>query len=251
MARRYPVLLLAALLLAVSGVAAGAAPTVQLQSSGADVANQESLQRGATLYMNYCLGCHSLQYVRYNALAAGLGLTDDQVAENLRFTGSSPHDQIKVAMPAADAAKWFGLAPPDLSLAARARGADWIYTFLKSFYADPASRTTGVNNKVLVGTAMPHVLWELQGIQQPVYREEVGADGEAHEVFEGFELATPGQLTPVEFDQAARDITAFLSWASEPMQLERQRLGIKVLLFLLILLVFSYLFYKELWKDVK
>lgn len=251
MARRYPMLLLAALLLAVPGVAAAAGPAVQLQSSGADVANQASLQRGATLYMNYCLGCHSLQYVRYNALAAGLGLTDDQVAENLRFTGSSPHDQIRIAMPASDAAGWFGLAPPDLSLAARSRGADWIYTFLKSFYADPASRTTGANNKVLEGTAMPHVLWELQGIQEAVYRQEIGADGVAHEVFEGFELATPGQLTPAEFDQAARDITAFLSWASEPMQLERQRLGIKVLLFLLILLVFSYLFYKELWKDVK
>ena len=251
MARRYPMLLLAALLLVAPGFAAAAAPAVPLQSANADVANQASLQRGARLYMNYCLGCHSLQYVRYNTLAEGLGLTDDQVAENLRFTGERPHDQIRIAMPKADAAGWFGLAPPDLSLTARSRGTDWIYTFLKSFYADPASRTTGANNKVLEGTAMPHVLWELQGVQEAVYRQEVGTDGVSRPVFERLELVTPGQLTPAEFDQAARDLTTFLSWAGEPMQLERQRLGIKVLLFLLILLVFSYLFYKELWKEVK
>jgi ubiquinol-cytochrome c reductase cytochrome c1 subunit len=251
MARRFPMLLLAALLLAAPGLVAAAAPAVPLQSANADVANQASLQRGARLYMNYCLGCHSLQYVRYNTLAEGLGLTDDQVAENLRFTGDRPHDQIRIAMPRADAAGWFGLAPPDLSLTARSRGTDWIYTFLKSFYADPASRTTGANNKVLEGTAMPHVLWELQGVQEAVYRQEVGADGVSRPVFERLELVTPGQLTPAEFDQAARDITTFLSWAAEPMQIERQRLGIKVLLFLLILLVFSYLFYKELWKEVK
>ena len=251
MARRYPILLLAALLLAAPGLAAAAAPAVPLQSANVDVGNQASLQRGARLYMNYCLGCHSLQYVRYNTLAEGLGLTDDQVAENLRFTGERPHDQIRIAMPGSDAAGWFGLAPPDLSLVARSRGTNWVYTFLKSFYADPASRTTGANNKVLEGTAMPHVLWELQGVQEAVYRQEVGRDGTSRQVFDRLELVTPGQLTPAEYDQAARDLTAFLSWAGEPMQLERQRLGIKVLLFLLVLLIFSYLFYKELWKEVK
>ena len=251
MVRRFPMLLLVALLLAAPGLVSAAAPGVPLQSSGADVSNQASLQRGARLYMNYCLGCHSLQYVRYNAMAQGLGLNDEQVAENLRFTGSSPHDPIEIAMPAADAAGWFGLAPPDLSLIARSRGTDYVYTFLKSFYADPASRATGANNKVLAGTAMPHVLWELQGVQEAVYREEVGADGTRRQVFERFELATPGSMTPDEYDQAARDLTAFLSWAAEPMQLERQRLGVLVLLFLLVLFAFSWLYYKELWKDVK
>jgi ubiquinol-cytochrome c reductase cytochrome c1 subunit len=251
MDRRYPLLLLAALLLGAPGFAAGAGPAGLLQNSDIDVRSHASLQRGARLYVNYCLGCHSLQYVRYNKLAEGLGLTEEQVAENLQFTGDSPHNQMTIAMPEADAATWFGLAPPDLSLIARSRGADYVYTFLKSFYADPSSPSTGANNLLLPGTAMPHVLWQLQGIQEPVYRTEVWADGSEHRVFERFELVQPGILTPAEFSQAARDITAFLSWAAEPMQVERQRLGIFVLLFLLVLFVFSYLYYKELWKDVK
>lgn len=251
MDRRYPMLLLALLLLAAPGLVFAADPAIKLESSGVDVSNEASLQRGARLYMNYCSGCHSLQYVRYNTLADGLGLTEDQVAENLRFTGSSPHEQIRIAMPAADAADWFGLAPPDLSLIARSRGTDYVFTFLKSFYADPGSRTTGANNMVLAGTAMPHVLWEMQGIQEAVYRDETGADGATRQVFDRFELVQQGSMTPEEFDQAARDITAFLSWAAEPMQVERQRLGILVLLFLLVLFAFSYLYYKELWKDVK
>jgi cytochrome c1 len=146
-------------------------PAVPLQPAGVDVGDQASLQRGAALYVNYCLGCHSLQYVRYNTLAQGLGLTEEQVADNLQFTGERPHDPMRIAMPASDAAGWFGLAPPDLSLIARARGSDWVYTFLKSFYRDPTSRTTGANNTVLEGAAMPHVLWELQGVQEAVYRE--------------------------------------------------------------------------------
>lgn len=251
MARRFPLLLLAALLLAAPGFATAAGPSVPLQRSGADVADQASLQRGARLYMNYCAGCHSLKFVRYNALAEALGLTEAQVAENLQFTGDRPHDLILSAMPAEESTLWFGMAPPDLSLTARARSVDWIYTFLKSFYADPDSALTGANNTVLVGTAMPHVLWDLQGVQEAVFREDVDTDGTVHRVFEGFELTTPGLLTPDEFDQAARDLTAFLSWAAEPMQLQRQRLGIMVLLFLFVLFVFSYLFYKELWKDVK
>jgi ubiquinol-cytochrome c reductase cytochrome c1 subunit len=243
--------MLAALLVAAPGHVAAAGPSVPLESANINVGNQASLQRGARLYMNYCLGCHSLQFVRYNTMAEGLGLTDEQVAESLRFTGESPHDTIRIAMPAGDAAGWFGLAPPDLSLIARSRGPDYIYTFLKSFYADPAQRATGSNNKVLAGTAMPHVLWELQGIQEAVYRQERGSDGTLHEVFDRFELVRPGTLSPEEYSQAARDITAFLAWAGEPMQLKRQRLGVWVLMFLVVLFAFSWLFYKELWKDVK
>src|SRR6056297_141050 len=251
MTRPFPILVLGALLLAAPGFAAAAGPGFPLQSAGADVSNEASLQRGAKLFMNYCLGCHSLEYVRYNTLADGLGLTDDQVAENLRFTADSPHAQIEIGMPEEEAADWFGLAPPDLSLIARSRGEDYVYTFLKSFYVDPSARQTGVNNKVLEGTAMPHVLWELQGLQEAVYRQEIRPDGSREKVFEGFELVQPGTMTPEEYDQAARGLTAFLSWAAEPMQLERQQLGIKVLLFLLLLFVFSWLYYKELWKDVK
>jgi ubiquinol-cytochrome c reductase cytochrome c1 subunit len=250
MDRRSPLLILAALLLA-PGLAVAAGPSIPLESSGADVRDQASLQRGARLYMNYCLGCHSLQYVRYNTLAEGLGLTDEQVAENLRFTGDSPHDPIRIAMPADDAAGWYGIAPPDLSLMARARSNDYIYTFLKSFYVDPAQRLTGTNNKVLEGTSMPHALWELQGLQAPVYRSVPAAGGGTREVFDGFEIVKPGSMSPEEYSQAVRDITAFLAWAAEPMQVERQRIGFWVLLFLSILFVFSWLYYKELWKDVK
>lgn len=251
MARRFLIAMSAVLSLGMPGLVSAAAPTGSLQSSGADVSNQASLQRGAQLYMNYCAGCHSLQYVRYNTLAEGLGLTIEQVAENLQFAGGTQHDQIRIAMPAEQAATWFGLAPPDLSLIARSRGNDYVYTFLKSFYADPGQRATGANNLVLAGTAMPHVLWPLQGIQEAVYRQETGPDGTQREVFDRFELAEPGSMAPEEFDRAVRDITAFLSWAAEPMQLERQRLGIIVLLFLLVLFAFSWLYYKELWKDVK
>lgn len=251
MARPVRMLVVALLLAAAPGLATAAGPGFPLEDSGADVANQASLQRGAQLFMNYCLGCHSLEYVRWNTLAEGLGLTEEQVAENLQFTGDSLNDTIDIAMPGGDAADWFGLAPPDLTLIARSRGEDYVYTFLKSFYVDPGSRATGTNNKVLPGTAMPHVLWQLQGLQEAVYRQETGPNGDRVKVFEGFELVEPGTMTPDEYSQAARDITAFLSWAAEPMQLERQRLGIWVLLFLAVLFVFSYLYYKELWKDVK
>ncbi len=232
---------------AAAGAAGGGAA---LEHANVNVANEASLQRGSKYFVNYCLGCHSLKYVRYNQLADDLGLTEDQVIENLMFTGERIHDTMTVAMPANDAKRWFGQPPPDLSLTARARGEDWIYTFLKSFYRDP-SKPTGTNNTVLAGASMPHVLWELQGIQEAVYRTETGPEGESHEVFEGFRLAEPGALSPEEYDGVVRDITAFLSWAGEPMQLERQSLGIKVLLFLVVFFVFAWLYYKELWKDVK
>lgn len=249
MARRASILMLS-LLLVVPGMVLAADSEVPLQSANVDLKDQASLQRGAKYFANYCLGCHSLQYVRYNKLAAGLGLTEEQVTASLQFTGDRPHDMMIIAMPRGDAVRWFGLAPPDLSLIARARGTDWVYTFLKSFYADP-TRATGSNNKVLAGAAMPHVLWELQGVQEAVYSKPAGGKDGGREVFDRFELAVPGSLSPDEFDQVARDLTAFLSWAAEPMQVERQRLGVLVLLFLLVLFVFSWLYYKELWKDVK
>ncbi|MEJ2515149.1 MAG: cytochrome c1 [Gammaproteobacteria bacterium] len=241
--------LFAVAVLAMPGMA-GAAGGGDLEHANINVANEASLQRGARYFVNYCLGCHSLKYVRYNRLGEDLGLTEDQVIENLMFSGERIHDTMTIAMPADDAKRWFGQPPPDLSLTARSRGEDWIYTFLKSFYRDP-SKPTGTNNRVLAGASMPHVLWELQGVQEAIYRTETGPEGETHEVFEGFELAEPGALPPEEYDAVVRDITTFLSWAGEPMQLERQSLGIKVLLFLVVFFVFAWLYYKELWKDVK
>ena len=241
--------LLAACLVVAPGLACAAGGSQFIEKANVDVSNQASLQRGAKYFVNNCLGCHSAQYVRYNRLAEDLGLTEAQVVENLMFTGERIHDTMSISMPADDAATWFGQAPPDLSLTARSRGADWIYSFLKSFYVDPG-KPTGVNNLVLQGASMPHVLWEQQGLQRAVFVEEVDAAGNPHEVFKGFELERPGTLTPAEYDAKIRDITAFLSWAAEPVQLERQSLGIKVILFMVVLMIFAILLKKEIWKSV-
>jgi ubiquinol-cytochrome c reductase cytochrome c1 subunit len=223
-----------------------------LESANNDVGNRASLQRGARNFVNYCQGCHSAQYVRYNRLARDLALSDAQVTENLMFTGERIHDMLKSNISSADAKRWFGVAPPDLSLMARARGGtDYLYTFLKSFYLDP-SRPTGVNNRVLPGTAMPHVLWELQGYQKAVYEGESDAAHEAvHKTFKEFELATPGQMKPHEYDQFVRDTVNFLAYISEPMQIERRNLGMRVLAFLGVFFLFAYFLKKEYWKDVK
>jgi len=222
-----------------------------LQSAHVDVGNTASLQRGARNFVNYCMGCHSARYVRYNRLGADLGLSEQQVIDNLMFTGERPFDTMKIAMNPEDAKRWFGTTPPDLSLMARARGPDYIYTFLKSFYVDP-SRPTGVNNLVLPGTAMPHVLWQLQGIQTAVYEGESDTKGEGavHKKFKEFELAKKGSLTPHEYDEFVRDTVNFLSYIGEPMQLERRNLGMRVLAFLLVFFLLAYFLKKEYWKDV-
>jgi ubiquinol-cytochrome c reductase cytochrome c1 subunit len=216
-----------------------------------DVANVASLQRGARNFINYCSGCHSAKYVRFNRLALDLKLTDDQVKNNLIFNGGKVTDTINVAMNEADAARWFGKAPPDLSVIARARGTDYLYSFLKSFYLD-SSRPTGMNNKVLASAAMPNVLWELQGIQQAVYEGKSNADNTAVEKeFKGFELVTKGTLSPEEYDEFVRDTVNFLDYIGEPGQLQRRSLGFKVVGFLLLLFLLSYALKKEYWKDVK
>lgn len=226
---------------------ASAQHAAELDDANNNVANTASLQRGAKYFVNYCLGCHSAQYVRYNRLGEDLQLSEDQLLENLMFTGERPFDTMSIAMQPEDAARWFGTAPPDLSLIARSRGTDYLYTFLRSFYADESS-PTGVDNVVLEGTAMPHVLWELQGIQEARYEEDPEHEGEEHMVLE---LGTPGQLSEEEYDEVVRDIVNFLDYIGEPMQLERKSLGIRVIAFLLVLLLISYMLKKEIWKDVE
>ena len=239
--------LLAVLLATFSFGARGAGDsTYEMEPANNDVSNQASLQRGAKYYVNYCQGCHSAQYVRYNTLAEGLGLTEDQVLENLMFVGEQPHDTMVNARPADDAARWFGQAPPDLSLIARSRGSDYIYNFLKTFYVEEGV-PTGVNNMVLENTSMPHVLWELQGIQRAVYAEH--EDGTAPE-FTGFEMVTPGTLSADDYDQLVRDIVNFLDYIGEPMQMQRRSLGLKVIAFLLVFMLFAYLLKREIWSDV-
>ena len=210
-----------------------------------DVSNTASLQRGAKYFVNYCLGCHSAQYVRYNRLAEDLSIDEDQLVNNLMFAAEKPFETMQIAMPTDDAQRWFGQAPPDLSLIARSRGTDYLYGFLRTFYLDD-SKPTGVNNLVLAGASMPHVLWELQGFQALV--EETDEDGN---VTKRLELVQPGRLSPEEYDQFVRDLVNFLDYMAEPMQLERQQLGIWVLLFLLVFGILSYLLKNEIWKDVK
>jgi len=252
---KKPVIALALSILATAGLgpvsSLAAEGGATLQAAHNDVGNVASLQRGARNFVNYCLGCHSAKYVRYNRLGNDLGLTEAQVAENLMFTGERPHDTLHIAMRPDDAKHWFGTTPPDLSLIARARGTDYLYTFLKSFYLDP-SRPTGVNNTAMPNTAMPHVLWELQGYQKAVYDGESDAEHNAvHKTFTGFELAQKGTLTPQEYDQFVRDTVNFLDYIGEPMQLQRQSLGLKVLGFLLVFFLLAYFLKKEYWKDVK
>ena len=221
----------------------------------ASTGNEASLQRGARNFMSYCSGCHSLKYMRYSRLGTDLKISDAALAQFLVRPGDKPTDYIKASMPASDAQDWFGKPPPDLSLVARSRGTDWVFNFLTTFYADPASQKTGVNNLQLPGTAMPHVLSSLQGVQNAVWRnvETKGEGGEAvvAREFEKFEPGVAGSITPAQYDEFARDTVAFLQYAGDPTQLQREGLGIWVILFLLMFTGIALLLKKEYWKDVR
>ncbi len=219
-----------------------------LLPSGTDIKSMESLQRGARNFMNYCSGCHSLKYLRYNRLAADLKIPESELTANLMFTTDKAVDPINSAMPK-DAEAWFGKQPPDLSLMARERGTDYLYSFLKGFYADK-TRPWGVNNLYLPGAAMPHVLQTLQGLQKPVFKNEPDERGSARMVLVGVDAMTPGALKPEEYDQFVRDIANFLDYVGEPVKEKRQSMGVFVTLFLLVFFVFAYLLKKEYWKDV-
>jgi ubiquinol-cytochrome c reductase cytochrome c1 subunit len=198
-----------------------AATKAHLDRADTDIMDTASLQNGAKLFMNYCSGCHAISFMRYNRIGKDLGLSDDLIKKNLMFAGKKTGETITVAMPEDAAAKWFGGVPPDLSLVARSKGTDWIYTYLRSFY-DDESRIFGVNNTVLVNASMPDALWPLR---------------EA--------------MSEAEFDNSVRDITNFLDYVGEPAKLIRLKLGKWVLLFLGVLFVLAYLLKKEYWKDVK
>ena len=233
----------ASLLLSVAAFAAGGG---YLQQAGSDLDDKASLQRGAALYMNYCSGCHSLKYVRYARIGEDLGLTEDEVQANLNLNGGKIGDHVIAPMTAEMGVAAFGKAPPDLSVIARVRGSDWIYTYLKSFYLDE-SRPVGWNNKLFPNASMPNPLWELQGLQQPVYGKK-SATGEMP--VEGFTISQPGTQDAAAFDQSARDITAFLEYAGEPAALKRQSLGVWVILFLAFFTFMAWLLKTEYWRDV-
>jgi ubiquinol-cytochrome c reductase cytochrome c1 subunit len=220
-----------------------------LENADIDLADKESLQRGAQYFVDYCMGCHSLKYMRYNRMAEDLGLDLVKVRQEFIFNDAKPGDPMVIAMRSQDAEKWFGTPVPDLTLVTRrrVRGSDWLYTYLKSFYLDD-NRPFGVNNAVFSDVGMPHVLADLQGMQKAVYAEAEEGDGQGH--LEGFELVEEGSLSPEEYDAMVRDLTNFLTYAGEPMKLERQHLGVYVLIFLAVLFVLAYALKKEYWKDV-
>ena len=238
------------LALGAAGAASAATAGYPLQKAHTDVASLASLQRGARNFVNYCLGCHAAKYMRYSQLAEDLALTEDELRDNLMFTGTRVFDPMLSAMPPEQAHLWFGNAPPDLSLIVRSRGKDYVFTYLKSFY-DDATRPTGANNAVLPQTAMPHVLAALQGVQAPRYESTQGADGKQTQHLVGLDLATPGELNAEEFDGFVRDTVAFLEYVAEPAKAKRKALGIWVVLFLLMFTAFAWFLYKEYWKDVK
>lgn len=232
-------------LLASSG--ANAAGGAHVEPSGANVDDTASLQAGAKWYVNYCFGCHSLSYQRYNRLARDLKLSDEEVMQNLMFSDAKIGETMDIAMDPNQAEQWFGKTPPDLSLIGRSRGADWVYTYLMGFYVD----STGAwNNTALPNASMPHVLWELQGIQSPIYRQETSEDGFTHEVIDHFEITTPGIQTEEEYKETARDIAAFLDYVGEPAQLQRKHIGVWVILFLSLFTFIAFLLKSEYWRDV-
>nr|WP_315495370.1 cytochrome c1 [uncultured Rhodoferax sp.] len=213
-----------------------------------------SLQNGAKLFVNYCLNCHSAAFMRFNRLK-DIGLTDQQIKDNLLFTTEKVGETMKAAIDPKQAKDWFGANPPDLTVIARSRagsggsGADYLYTYLRTYYPDE-TKATGWNNLVFPSVGMPHVLWELQGKRVPVY-DTVTEHGHDVQLFKGWKQITPGTMTPAQYDQAIGDLVNYMQWMGEPAQNTRVRVGVWVLLFLSVLTLFAWRLNAAFWKDVK
>jgi len=257
-------------------VCLGAGDGVPPLKAHADITDQTSLQSGARVFVNFCMGCHSMKFMRYSRLAQDLGLDPKVVADNLMFNTSTIGDPMTIAMRADDASGWFGVAPPDLSVIARARGVNWLYTYLLTFYADSnPARPFGVNNLMFPDVGMPHVLWPLQGVQSYVKAERPAdvesehiekiepdskglklhtaittKDGKTVHVVDMLEVTTPGAMQPGEFRKTVRDLVNFLDYAGEPAKLARFELGYWVIIFLAVFALLARGLYKEYWRDV-
>ena len=218
---------------------------VQLLDANIDLSKKTSLQRGAANFFNYCSGCHSLQYMRYNRIAEDLDLDESLVKSNFMFVGDKIGNTVKVSMKSEDAESWFGVQPPDLSVISRVRGADWLFSFLNGFYTQP-DRPTGVNNLYFSQTSMPHVLWELEGYKRLITPSEKSGDGST-----AFETVIQGKLSEDEYREFTRDIVSFLVYVGEPARLVRYKLGFWVIAFLFILFIFAYLNKRAIWEDIK
>ena len=235
--------LIALILLLTLSFGVVASEAIELQEADIDLSDNESLQRGAQHFVTYCLGCHSAKHMRYLRFALDAEVDQKKVLKDIAPEGASIYDQLRSAMNKHDAEKWFGVQPPDLSLIARSRGADWLYSYLKSYYLD-ASRPFGVNNLVYEDTAMPNPVWQLQGEQHSEIRKTIYGE------YTKLVLEETGTLSEKEFDIFVNDLVNFLVYVGEPVQLERERIGKYVIIFLLMFLVIAYLLKKEYWQDV-
>lgn len=246
--------LAAAGLFGLSTVAGAAGGGIALEKAPQRTNDIAALQNGAKLFVNYCLGCHSASFMRFNRLR-DIGLNDKEIADNLTFTTDKIGDTMKSAIDPKQAKAWFGANPPDLTLIARSRsshagsGADYVYTLLRTYYRDPA-KPTGWNNKAYPNIAMPHPLWELQGEQKPLY-QEVESHGEATRVLAGWEAVKPGTMSAAEYDTNVGDLVAYLQWMSEPAQNSRVRIGVWVLIFLSIFTLVAWRLNASFWKNIK
>jgi ubiquinol-cytochrome c reductase cytochrome c1 subunit len=239
-----------ALTLGLAATPAHADENFPLDRAPDNAENLASLQHGAQLFVNYCLNCHSANLMRYSALTQ-IGIPQKAIQANLLFTTEKVGNTMSVAMRAEDSKGWFGVAPPDLSVEARARNRDWLYTYLRSFYRDD-TRPTGWNNMVFENVSMPHVLWQLQGQRTAKFEDATDEKtGEKVHRFVGFQQVTAGTLSPVDYDSAVADLVDYLSWMSEPAQQTRKRLGVWVLLFLGVLSFFAWRLNAAYWKDIK
>lgn len=217
---------------------------MDLDSADIDLTDNASLENGAHLYVQYCLGCHSAKYIRYLNLADDFNIDQQEILDKVAPDGAGIYDKMLTAMNGHDAYKWFGIQPPDLSLIARSRGADWLYSYLKGFYVDP-KKPLGVNNAIFPDVGMPNPLWQLQGTQRAVF-----ATVDGQEVITELTLESPGAMSAAEFDKSVNDIVNFLVYAGEPVQLERRSMGKYVLFFILLFGVLAYLLKKDYWKDI-
>jgi ubiquinol-cytochrome c reductase cytochrome c1 subunit len=240
---------LIAVLFVVLPAVSSAAEHAHLDKAPINPGDQASLQRGAKYFVNYCLSCHSARYMRYSRLGQDLGLTEAQVEQNLMFAAEKIGEPMTTVMKPEDAERWFGVAPPDLTVIARSRGVDWLYTYLRTYYQDE-SRPFGVNNLVFKDVAMPHVLVELQGLLAPVYETVANAEGHTEKVIERLEVVRPGKLKPEQYDRVVADLVNFLAYLGEPAKQARQHTGVWVLLYLVVFGVVAYAMKKEYWKDV-
>ncbi len=236
------------LLLVVPMTAFAGEESIKVDHAPVNINDNESLQRGARIFVNYCLTCHSANYMRYSRME-DIGLTEAEIKDNLLFASEKPGDTMHVAMDTKLAKAWFGAPPPDLTVITRSRGADWVYTYLRSFYRDD-TRPTGWNNTAFDKVAMPHVLHELQGEMVPVYRSEKDEQGKETQVIDHLVLAKPGKMTQSEYDGAVADLVNYLYWMGEPAHGARLHIGLIVVLFLSAFAVVAFYLKKEFWKDV-